>query len=254
MADIEQDLKKPVMAVHRSVKILRHLGAIGRPAGVNEIARAVEIVPSTCLHILKTLAWEGLVGVEPSTGRYGLGPTVLQLARNMAGSDDFVLRAQPVLDRISADHGVTTGAVRRHGSRVTVVARSAIANNFGIDIIVGTRFPVLTSAIGHALAAGTGEFSHAELVQGVRDLRWHQPPDADTWARDVSDVADQGYAIDRGNYIGGVTVVAAPVRAPGGPDNAPTRHAICALILNEQAKGRKLQKLIANIRDQARTL
>lgn len=254
MADIEQDLKKPVMAVHRSVKILRHLGAIGRPAGVNEIARAVEIVPSTCLHILKTLAWEGLVDVEPSTGRYGLGPTVLQLARNMAGSDDFVLRAQPILDRISTDHGVTTGAVRRHGTRVTVVARSAIANNFGIDIIVGTRFPVLTSAIGHALAAGTGEFSHDELVQGVQHLRWHQPPDAGAWAQEITTVAERGYAVDHGNYIGGVTVVAAPVRVPGDPDDAPTRHAICALILNEQAKGRKLQKLIGDIRDRARVL
>lgn len=175
---IEHGLKKPVMAVHRATRILRYLGTVPRPAGVNEIARALEIVPSTCLHILKTLTWDGMVALDPATGRYGLGPTVLQLARDMAGSDDFVRRAQPVLDRISATHRVTTGAVRRHGDRVTVVARSAIANHFGIDIIVGTRFPVLTSAIGHALAAGSEEFDHDMLVRGAKELRWFNPPDA----------------------------------------------------------------------------
>src|SRR5262249_50702680 len=49
---------RSVPAVTRAVAILRLLGASEEPLGVNAIARALELVPSTCLHILRVLAGE----------------------------------------------------------------------------------------------------------------------------------------------------------------------------------------------------
>src|SRR5262245_50759090 len=71
---------RQVPAVTRAVAILRHLGRSGEPLGVHAIARAVGIVPSTCLHILRALAAEEFVAVDPETKRYRVGAGLLSIA------------------------------------------------------------------------------------------------------------------------------------------------------------------------------
>ena len=154
MSFTSTELRKPVVAVQRAVQIMRFLGTIQRPAGVSEVARALRIVPSTCLHILKTLDYDGLVIEDKSNKKYQLGPALLRFARDMVGSNEFVRNVQVVLDRIAEKHEVTTVAVWHEGmDRIVVVAKALAPTNFTIHVNVGSRFPVLTSAIGHCFAA-----------------------------------------------------------------------------------------------------
>jgi hypothetical protein len=46
---------RPVPAVTRAVAILRLLGRSEEALGVHAIARALTLIPSTCLHILRVL-------------------------------------------------------------------------------------------------------------------------------------------------------------------------------------------------------
>jgi DNA-binding IclR family transcriptional regulator len=206
-----QTLRKPVVAVQRAVQIMQYLGRAGAPAGVHEIARAIDIVPSTCLHILRTLTHDGMVVVDASTKRYRLGPTLLRLARDMVGTSEFLQAVQPRLDRISADHDVTTAAVWLDGKdRLIVAATSQVPSNLSINLSVGSRFPALVSAVGICLAAHT-ELPPRELDQQFRQLEWQNPPAAAQWADEVARARENGYAEDRGYYIRGATVLAAPV-------------------------------------------
>ncbi|HEX9558762.1 MAG TPA: helix-turn-helix domain-containing protein, partial [Reyranella sp.] len=52
---------RPVPAVTRAVAILRLLGRNRAPMGVKSIAQALDLVPSTSLHILRALVVEQLV-------------------------------------------------------------------------------------------------------------------------------------------------------------------------------------------------
>ena len=64
---------RQVPAVTRAVAILRLLGRSDEPLGVHAIARALALIPSTCLHILRVLVAEGLVAFDPGTKRYRVG-------------------------------------------------------------------------------------------------------------------------------------------------------------------------------------
>ena len=75
-----------VPAVSRAAAILRLLGRSDEPQGVQAIARALNIIPSTCLHILRTLVAEELVAVDPATKLYSLNAGVLMLARQWLGA------------------------------------------------------------------------------------------------------------------------------------------------------------------------
>ena len=59
-----------VPAVSRAAAILRLLGRTAEPQGVQAIARSLNIIPSTCLHILRTLVIEELVAFDPNTKLY----------------------------------------------------------------------------------------------------------------------------------------------------------------------------------------
>lgn len=206
-----QQLRKPVVAVHRAVEILGYLGRAETPAGVQEIARALDIVPSTCLHILRTLAHDGMVTVDAASKRYRLGPALLRLARDMVGSNEFLQAAQPLLDRVAAAHGVTAAACWLESrDRVMVVAKSEVAATLSINVSIGSRFPSLVSAIGICLAANEG-VTPQQQDQQFAEVTWQNPPDRAQWAAEVERARETGCAVDPGFFLRGVTILAAPV-------------------------------------------
>lgn len=202
---------RAVPAVTRSVAILRLLARSRAPLGVNAIARELEIVPSTCLHILRALVAEEMVAVDPASKRYVLDAGVLTLARSALRHDSFARVAQPELDRLAEPHGVTAIGVRVIGLRHMIVAAiSRSEEAFRLHVDIGSRFPALISATGRCLAA-FGNHPDREIERAFRALRWADAPSYEDWRAEVDSTRRAGFGVDKGNYIRGVTIVAAPV-------------------------------------------
>lgn len=215
-----QELSK-APAIARAAAILRLLGKSDGPMGVNAIARELGLVPSTCLYVLRALADEELVAFDADTKRYTLEAGVLTLARGWLRRNRFADLAQPALDRLARDHGVTMLGVQVVGlDHMIVIATALGGSNFQLSAQVGSRFPALISATGRCTAA-FGNHSEATLRKRFDALRWDNPPGFPEWSAQVEQTRARGWAIDEGNYIAGVTVVAAPVwRAAGTPSHA----------------------------------
>ncbi len=235
-----------VPAVSRAIAILRLLGRTAEPMGVKAIAKALGLVPSTCLHILRVLVDEELVRVDAATKRYSLGVGMLALARSVIEGTSFAGMAQPVLDRLSTKWGVTALGVEVSGLKhMVVVALSRSHIPFRLHVDVGSRFPALISATGRLVAAYNGH-PWREIEARFRELRWQNPPELATWRKEVEAVATQGYAADFGNYINGVTVLSVPLRNARG-------HATQALVVTGLADqlGGRLEELAAEMRLEA---
>ena len=99
-------------AIARAAAILRLLGKSDAPLGVNNIARALDLVPSTCLYVLRALTEEELVAFDPDTKRYSLDAGVLTLARGWLRRNQFADVSQPLIDRLAREHNVTMLAVQ----------------------------------------------------------------------------------------------------------------------------------------------
>ena len=202
---------RPVPAVSRSIAILRLLGKNPAPLGVKAIAQSLGLVTSTCLHILRVLVQEQLVSVDADTKRYKLGVGMLSLARSVIERNSFANVAQPVLDRLSREWGVTAIGVEVTGlEHMVVVTLSRSQMPFSLHLDVGSRFPALISATGRLIAAFSDR-PWSEIEQGFKRLRWQNAPDLKTWRAEVEAVRRKGFSIDRGNYINGVTIVAVPL-------------------------------------------
>jgi DNA-binding IclR family transcriptional regulator len=236
-------------AISRAAAVLRLLGKSDTPLGLQPIARELGLVPSTCLYVLRALVAEGLVAFDPDTKRYVLDAGVLTLARQWLRRDEFADLAQPMLDRLAQEFGVTMLGVQIFGIDKIIAVAVSQAGSFQVSVQVGSRFPALISATGRCIAA-FGNYPESQLEARFRPLRWDHPPSFEEWKGQVAETREQGFGIDEGNYIAGVTVLAAPVwKAPGRPS-----HALVAIGLGSALRRNGLPELQEALLAAARTL
>lgn len=215
-AEIKSPTKRQVPAVTRALAILRFLASSPGPMGVNPIARGLNLVPSTCLHILRVLQDEGLVDFDTNTKRYSIGIGILPLARSALKRNNFSTLAQPLLSQLSSKYDITGIATQlSEPGQMVVVALSQSNMPFRLQVDLGSRFPPLISATGRLYAAYNG-LEKSTLRAEFSKLHWDHPPSFDDWTKQVELSRSRGYAVDQGIYISGVTVVAAPVFDTGG--------------------------------------
>jgi len=237
-------------AISRAAAVLRLLGKSDTPLGVQSIARELGLVPSTCLHVLRALVAEELVSFDSDTKRYSLEAGVLTLARHWLRRNRFNDLAQAALDRIGQKFDVTVLGVQIVGlEHIIVIATSQSGNNLQLSTQIGSRFPALISATGRCIAA-FGDHSEAELEARFRTLRWDEPPTWSEWQTQVGQTRAQGFAIDAGNYISGVTVVAAPV----WKTRAKLSHALVAIGIGSALRRKGLPALQDALLGAARAL
>lgn len=248
-AAAEPPRERAVPAVRRAVAVLRLLARSPEPLGVNAIARALGLVPSTCLHIVRALVSERLLEVDPWTKRYGLGIGLLPLARAAVEHSGFSATVQPELRRLSRRYGVTAIGIELVGlEHMIVVALARAQSLVSLQVNIGSRFPALISATGRCVAAFGGH-SFPEVERRFRSLRWQNAPSLSQWRLEIEQVRQQGYSIDRGDYIGGVVIVAVPVLGM----HALT-HGIAAVGLAEQIDQATAIRLASDMQASARTL
>jgi DNA-binding IclR family transcriptional regulator len=251
----DRDLAKAVEsskapAISRAAAVLRLLGKSDAPLGLQTIARELGLVPSTCLYVLRALVAEEFVAFDPDTKRYSLEAGVLTLARHWLRRDRFNDLAQPMLDRVSKEFDVTMLGVHIVGlDHIVVTAVSQASSNFQLSAQIGSRFPALISATGRCIAA-YGDYAEAELEERFKTLRWDDPPSFEQWKTQVKQTRAQGFAIDNGNYISGVTVLGAPV----WKTRAKLSHALVAIGLTGAVKRTGLPALQKALLTSAQTL
>jgi DNA-binding IclR family transcriptional regulator len=248
LAKTVRESKAP--AISRAAAVLRLLGKSDTPMGLQAIARSLGLVPSTCLYVLRALVTEEFVAFDPDTKRYSLEAGVLTIARGWLRRNEFTDLAQPVLDRISQAFDVTMLGAHIVGlDHIIVVAVSQSGNNLQLSAQIGSRFPALISATGRCIAA-FGDHSEDEIAERFSTLRWDEPPTFAAWKAQVAQTRKQGFAVDAGNYISGVTVLAAPVWKTRGK----LSHALVAIGIGSAMKGSGLPALQKSLLSAAQTL
>lgn len=241
---------RAVPAVTRAIAILRLLGNSDSPLGLKAIAQALDLVPSTCLHILRALIEEKLVKVNAHSKRYSLDLGMLPLARAVLQTSSFATLVQPELDRLSKQYGLTAIGVEMLGlEHMMVVALSSSPARLGLHVVVGSRFPALISASGRCVAA-FGNHPWSDIAQRFRSLRWDNAPKLDLWRKEVASAKAKGYSIDRSNYINGVAIIAVPVLDA----NQHMSQGIVLLGLAEQINNSAAISIAQDMRTSAQTV
>ena len=145
-----------IQSVDRAIRILKVLQGARRMT-LGEIAQQLGLPPSTVHGILRTLLAHGMVGQEPASGRYRLGPAVLPLGNVFLETLELRSRAMAW----SEDLARRTGLAVRTGvmllDDVVVVHHEPRPDGTRQMPEVGIVIPAHVCALGKAILAFDGE-------------------------------------------------------------------------------------------------
>ena len=159
------NLLRPVPAIDKAARVLRALADGGRPQGISELARALNVSKGTLRDVLLTLDTYGLVVRDPDT-RFRLGPELRTLAD--ASTPDLRLLAQPYLVSLMESFGETAILGLVHDGKLEIAERAEPQTDLHMTAPLGRRLPLDEGAHGKVMAGAKIGYDDEELFPGVR--------------------------------------------------------------------------------------
>ncbi len=176
--------------------------------GTNELARRTGINASTVSRLLATLAARGFVRHVEETGRYQLGPRLVQLGSAALAGLDLRELARPALTSLAAATGETaTLSVPGEPDAITI---DFVQSSSSVQSVARVGRP----SVAHATATGKVAlaFGVADLPSGtLRSYTERTITNGKTLAAELSQVRERGVAQALREREDDLNAVAAPV-------------------------------------------
>lgn len=207
--------------IGRAFRILGWMaGREGGPWGVREIAKGVEMNPSTVHRLLGLLEEEGLVRQDEPGGGYAIGTELLRLAWTAAGTHPVRAVALPHMRALVEASGETAtlglyDPVRRQSCVVAVVESEA---PFRFVSQLHEWRDLHTGASGRAVMAFLPEEERRAIVERTRlaPATEHTITSPDELEEVLAGVRASGYAFSQEERRLGGVGIAAPLFGPTG--------------------------------------
>jgi DNA-binding IclR family transcriptional regulator len=207
-----------IQSVRRALGLLMSFSRERPEQGVNELARAHGLHPSTVSRLLATLADAGFVRVDPASGRYRLGLTLLERAGLVLLQMDIRTMAQPIMRELAQRGEETVNLAVLDGLQAVVIEQASPARPCRFVSWPGRRVPLHATAHGKVLLAfrepGERDQIIARLVAADGALPRLTEATLVTPAALLADLArtrERGYALAVLEMDRDLAAVAAPV-------------------------------------------
>ena len=202
-----------VKSVGRTIDLFEAFAKAQLPLSLSEVARALGAPASSCFNLLRALEARGyLYAVRPKR----LYPTrkLLETARAIAGSEPWIERLDPFLNRLRNETRETVILGKRQGAGVIYLDVVEGPQTIRYSARAGDLKPLHSSCIGKALL---GMLEPDELVELMKNLTLNQVTSATITSReklyrDLERSQRRGYFLTAGEHVADVMAIGSGVR------------------------------------------
>jgi DNA-binding IclR family transcriptional regulator len=197
--------RRGIQSVEIGFRLVEALCIAPVPLSLRDLAAAAQLPPSNCHRYCVSFVRTGYLSQDSRTGRYGLGPRLIQAGLTALGRTDAVGLATEALERLVDESGHTGQLAVWGNAGPTIVrwipGRAAVR----VSLTTGAQLPILTSATGHVFLAflparQTEVLVASEIGDRVTDT-----------AALVAQTRAAGFARVSGEHIPGLSAAAAPI-------------------------------------------
>lgn len=201
-----------VRVLDRAINILLFMSN-KEPLSLQEISEAIHLSPSTTYRLLATLSSYRFVEKD-ALNRYSLGLSCLELARAYSESNDIRKVALPELEKLRDEVKETVHLAILNDWEVVYLEKLPGLHAIGLmGSRVGGRAPAYCTGLGKVLLAYSDpqELRAYFLSHPLRAFTNKTITDLKELERELSQIREVGYALDRGEHEAEVRCVAAPI-------------------------------------------
>lgn len=224
-------------AVERALSILELIAESKNGLGNSDLSRRLKIPKSSASYILRVLEKRAFLQRDAASGKYRLGLKLMSLTTGALKHLDAREIAKPFLEDFLRKSRLPEAhlAVLDSGRAVYVEKVEAEKSFIKMDIWVGHRLPVHTTAIGKALVAHLPEEEVLSILK-LRGMERKTRKSITTHAkflRELEKVRKFGFAVDDEENADGVRCIASPVFDADGKVVASVGTSTVIMQLNE---------------------
>lgn len=159
-----------VTALARGLQVLACFQPGDRGLGNLEIAQRCGLPKSTVSRLTATLTKLNYLTQAEDNGRYGLGTATLALGSAVLSRMDVRQVARPLMQQLANDTRCTVSLGVRDRLSMIYVENCRSSAPLTLSMEVGSRIPLVSSAIGRAWLALAGEREWREIAEQMQDL------------------------------------------------------------------------------------
>jgi len=237
-------------AVERALSIIETIAESGRGLSNSDLSRRLKMPKSSASYILRVLEKRAYLHRDPH-GKYRLGLKLMSLSGGALTHLDVREVAKPVLQDFLKKSRLPEAhlAVLDNGRAVYIEKVENEKSFIKMDIWVGHRLPVHTTAIGKVLVAHLPDKEIVEILEmrGMEKKTRRSITSKQKFLQEMKKVRQYGFAIDNEENSDGVRCIAAPIFNASGKVIAALGTSSTILHIDEN----QLPKIIELVRKAA---
>jgi DNA-binding IclR family transcriptional regulator len=167
---------------------------------------------------ISNLLEEGLIGMNPVTHIYSLGPRLLQLAAQAWNDNELRNVAEPHLRALNQLAGETVHLAILQGNMVVYLDKFEPRNSFRMHSQIGRSAPVYCTGVGKAILSGLDDDEFETVANSISFEKFTENTitSVEALRKDRAATIKRGYAIDAEEHEAGIRCAAAPIRNSSG--------------------------------------
>jgi IclR family acetate operon transcriptional repressor len=202
-----------VQSLTRGLSILEALAKAEAGISLTDIARRVDLPPSTTHRLLSTLEKMGYVYQSEELGHWYVGLQAFTVGSGFLANRDFVGQSHVYMRRLMEQSGETANLAILDGTEAVFIAQVQCREMMRILVKLGSRVPLHASGVGKAIfAALPDEQIDAILkVKGLPRITDNTIVAPETMWAALKVIRHRGYSFDDEEHAPGTRCVAATI-------------------------------------------
>lgn len=205
-------------AIERTLSILEIVSHNSNGLSNSDISRRLKIPKSSASYILRVLENRSYLIRERESGKYRLGLKLMSLTRDMLTHLDFRKIARPIMEDFVKKVKLPMHLAVLDNGRAVYVEKVEAESFVKMDIWVGHRLPIHTTAIGKILVSQLDDEEITKILDkhGMERKTSKSITTQKKYLAEMTKVRKFGFAVDNEENSLGVRCVAAPVYDSNG--------------------------------------
>lgn len=210
--------KNNLKSVDKAFRIIELMAQEGRPMGVTEISKKLNINKSTVHATLNTLISRGYFEQGIEGGKYKLGIAFTFIANASLNGLDFRNIAKPIIKRLSKQVNETVHMVIMRQGNVVYIEKQESIQSMRIHTEIGKSQPAHCTGVGKAMLAMMDAEERKKIIKehGLPKYTDNTIIDEEILNQHLENIRKKGYAIDDEENEEGLRCVAAPIMDHSG--------------------------------------
>ncbi len=198
--------------LEKGLAVLELLAQSEEPMGPTEIAKILDLNKSTIYRILKILNNYGYT-TQNSSGKYSCGAKIVELASYFINNLELQTVAKPFLESLHAQLNMSVHIGVLEGTDTVYIEKLERKQTGSHYTHVGYKSPAHCSSIGKCLLSSMSFMELDEILQNWTFTKYTKNTitEPDKFKKHLKKVRQQGWSMDKEEYIIGHCCVGAPI-------------------------------------------